>query len=113
MTGFLEEILSVHPQSPAVTAPVGHAAPLRCAGTSTASVPMQETSLTFLCGPVGPFQKSCLSTPVTCGDSPVGPSYLISGLLSRHSSGAVAFHEVLDLGYCHLVEIPEDGVLET
>ena len=54
-----------------------------------------------------------LSTPVTCGDSPVGPSYLIPGLLSRHSSGAVAFHEVLDLGYCHLVEIPEDGVLET
>ena len=33
MTGFLSEILSVHPQSPAVTAPVGHAAPLRCAGT--------------------------------------------------------------------------------
>ena len=90
----LPEILSVYPQSPAVTAPVGHAAPLRCAGTSTASVPMQETSLTLRCGPVG-------------------PSYLIPGLLSRHSSGAVAFHEVLDLGYCHLVEIPEDGVLET
>ena len=38
----LSEILSVHPQSPAVTAPVGHTAPLRCAGTSTASVPLQE-----------------------------------------------------------------------
>ena len=39
MTGFLSEILSVHPQSPAVTAPVGHAAPLRYAGTSTALFP--------------------------------------------------------------------------
>ena len=44
MTGFLEEILSVHPQSPAVTAPVGHAAPLRCAGTSTASVSSRKPS---------------------------------------------------------------------
>ena len=44
MTGFLSEILSVHPQSPAVTAPVGHAAPLRCAGTCAASVPLQEPS---------------------------------------------------------------------
>ena len=51
---FWEEILSVHPQSPAVTAPVGHAAPLRCAGTSTASVPMPGTSLTLRCGPEGP-----------------------------------------------------------
>ena len=51
---FLLEILSVHPQSPTVTAPVGHAAPLRYAGTSTASVPIQETSLTLRCGPVGP-----------------------------------------------------------
>ena len=38
MSGFLKEIRTVHPQSPAVTAPVGHAAPLRCAGTFTASV---------------------------------------------------------------------------
>ena len=52
--GFLEEILPIHPQSPAVTAPVGHAAPLRSAGTCTASVSMQETSLTLRCGPVGP-----------------------------------------------------------
>ena len=54
MTGFLIEILSVHPQSPAVTAPVGHAAPLRSAGTFTASVSLTETSLTFRCGPEGP-----------------------------------------------------------
>ena len=39
MTGFLPEIRSVHPQSPAVTAPVGHAAPLRCAGTCAALFP--------------------------------------------------------------------------
>ena len=39
MTGFLTEILSVHPQSPAVTAPVGHAAPLRSAGTCAALFP--------------------------------------------------------------------------
>ena len=39
MTGFLPEILSVHPQSPAVTAPVGHAAPLRYAGTCAALFP--------------------------------------------------------------------------
>ena len=36
------EILAVHPQSPAVTAPSGHAAPLRSAGTCAASVPMRE-----------------------------------------------------------------------
>ena len=59
----LSEIPSVHPQSPAVTAPVGHAATLRYAGTCAASVPLQETSLTLRCGPVGPFQKSRLSTP--------------------------------------------------
>ena len=50
MSGFLKEIRTVHPQSPAVTAPVGHAAPLRCAGTFTASVSLPETSLTFRCG---------------------------------------------------------------
>ena len=32
----------VYPQSPAVTAPSGHAAPLRYAGTSTASVPFRK-----------------------------------------------------------------------
>ena len=61
MTGFLTEILSVHPQSPAVTAPVGHAAPLRCAGTFTASVSLPETSLTFRCGPVGPYFTASFS----------------------------------------------------
>ena len=61
MTGFLTEILSVHPQSPAVTAPAGHAALLRCAGTSTASVSLPETSLTFRCGPVGPYFTASFS----------------------------------------------------
>ena len=56
LMGFPQEILSVHPRSPAVTAPVGHAAALRCAGTCAAPVPMQETSLTLRYGPVGPFQ---------------------------------------------------------
>ena len=36
MTGFLSEILSVHPQSPAVTAPVGHAVRLRFAAPAPA-----------------------------------------------------------------------------
>ena len=67
MTGFLEEILSVHPQSPAVTAPSGHAAPLRYAGTSTASVPLQETSLTLRCGPEGPSHLN----PQSLRDSPL------------------------------------------
>ena len=65
MTGFLPEIRSVHPQSPAVTAPVGHAAPLRSAGTSTASVSLTETSLTFRCGPEGP----CYRNPVCLNPS--------------------------------------------
>ena len=63
MTGFLTEILSVHPQSPAVTAPVGHAAPLRCAGTFTASVSLTETSLTLRCGPEGPCYRNPVSPP--------------------------------------------------
>ena len=55
-----------------VTAPVGHAAALHCAGTSTASVSLAETSLTFRCGPVGPRcpavspddgQRSCALHP--------------------------------------------------
>ena len=67
LMGFPQEILPVHPQSPAVTAPVGHAASLSCAGTSAAPVPMQETSLTLRCGPVAgpgyPFQKVRESLP--------------------------------------------------
>ena len=39
MSGFLKEIRTVHPQSPEVTAPVGHAPPLRCGGTCAASAP--------------------------------------------------------------------------
>ena len=50
-----------------MTAPSGHAAPLRCAGTSTASVPIQETSLTLRCGPVGPFHLN----PQSLRDSPL------------------------------------------
>ena len=37
-----------------VTAPVGHAAALRCAGTFTASVSLPGALLTFRCGPEGP-----------------------------------------------------------
>ena len=56
----IPEIPSVHPQSPAVTAPSGHAAPLRSAGTCAASVPLQETSLTLRCGPEGPSHLCCV-----------------------------------------------------
>ena len=63
-----------HPQSPAVTAPVGHAAPLRSAGTCAASVPLQETSLTLRCGPEGLATFVCLP-PVTCGDGPFLPPH--------------------------------------
>ena len=75
----LPEILSVHPQSPAVTAPVGHAAPLLSAGTCAASVPLRETSLTLRCGPVGP---SHLNPQSPCGDNPVGACG--SASLRRH-----------------------------
>ena len=60
---FFQKSCLFTPSHLTVTAPVGHAAPLRYAGTSTASVSMQETSLTLRCGPEGPFQKSCLFTP--------------------------------------------------
>ena len=66
MTGFLTEILSVHPPSHLpVTAPVGHAPPLRSAGTSSASVSLTETSLTLRCGPEGLATFVCVP-PVTC-----------------------------------------------
>ena len=81
LMGFPQEILSVHPQSPTVTAPVGHAAALRCAGTCAASVSMQETSLTLRCGPEGLATFVC-PPPVTCGDSPVGACGCAS--LRRH-----------------------------
>ena len=55
------------PSHLSVTAPAGHAAPLRCAGTSTASVSLTETSLTFRCGPVGP----CYLNPQPLRDSPL------------------------------------------
>ena len=62
---------SFHPQSPAVTAPVGHAASLCSAGTSAASVSLLETLLTLRCGPDG-HATVVFPPPVTCGDSPVG-----------------------------------------
>ena len=46
------------PSHLSVTAPVGHAAPLRCAGTCAASVSLSETSLTLRCGPEGPSNQS-------------------------------------------------------
>ena len=50
---FQKSCLST-PSHLTVTAPAGHAAPLRSAGTSTAPVSMPETSLTLRCGPEGP-----------------------------------------------------------
>ena len=70
-----------HPQSPAVTAPSGHAAPLRSAGTCAASVPLQETSLTLRCGPVGPSHlnpQSLRDSPLLRGATPP-PSFPLAG----------------------------------
>ena len=55
---FFQKSCLSKPQS---LAPSGHAAPLRCAGTSTASVSLTETSLTLRCGPDGPCRmpKAC------------------------------------------------------
>ena len=78
-----------HPQSPAVTAPVGHAAPLRSAGTCAASVPLQETSLTLRCGPEGLTTFVCLP-PVTCGDGPVGACGSASLRRHLHCFGSLA-----------------------
>ena len=50
---FQKSCLST-PSHLTVTAPVGHAAALRSAGTFTASVFLTETSLTLRCGPEGP-----------------------------------------------------------
>ena len=47
---FFQKSCQSTPSHLTVTAPLGHAAALRCAGTSTASVPMQETSLTLSAG---------------------------------------------------------------
>ncbi len=58
---FFQKSCQSTPSHLAVTAPVGHAAPLRCAGTSTASVSRPETSLTFRCGPVGPYFTASFS----------------------------------------------------
>ena len=64
------------PSHLSVTAPAGHAAPLRCAGTSTASVSLTETSLTFRCGPVGPCYlnlQSLRDSPLLRGATPFLP----------------------------------------
>ena len=49
---FQKSCLST-PSHLSVTAPAGHAPPLRSAGTSTASVALTGTSLTLRCGPDG------------------------------------------------------------
>ena len=61
---FQKSCLST-PSHLSVTAPVGHAATLRYAGTSTASVSMTETSLTLRCGPEGPSHLNPQSPAVT------------------------------------------------
>ena len=69
-----------HPQSPAVTAPSGHAAPLRSAGTCAASVFLPETSLTLRCGPEGPSHlnpQSLRDSPLLRGATP--PSFPLAG----------------------------------
>ena len=78
-------VCSVHPQSPAVTAPVGHTAPLRCAGTCAASVPMPGTSLTLRCGPEGPSHlnpQSLRDSPLLRGATPIHP--LAGGPVAGH-----------------------------
>ena len=77
---FQKSCLST-PSHLTVTAPSGHAAPLRYAGTCAASVPMPGTSLTLRCGPEGLATFVC-PPPVTCGDSPVGACG--SASLRRH-----------------------------
>ena len=69
---FQKSCLST-PSHLTVTAPAGHAAPLRSAGTSTASVSMPETSLTLRCGPEGPCYRNpvCPPPPSPDGDSPL------------------------------------------
>ena len=64
---FFQKSCLFTPSHLTVTAPVGHAAPLLSAGTSTASVPMQETSLTLRCGPEGPSHLN----PQSLRDSPL------------------------------------------
>ena len=59
---FQKSCLST-PSHLSVTAPAGHAAPLRSAGTFTASVSISETSLTFRCGPVGPCYRNPVCPP--------------------------------------------------
>ncbi len=68
-----------------VTAPVGHTAPLRCAGTSTASVSLTDTSLTLRCGPVGPSHlnpQSLRDSPLLRGATPIRP--LAGGPVAGH-----------------------------
>ncbi len=82
---FFQKSCQSTPQSPAVTAPVGHAAPLRYAGTSTASVPLQETSLTLRCGPVGPSHlnpQSLRDSPLLRDATPIRP--LAGGPVAGH-----------------------------
>ena len=59
---FQKSCLST-PSHLTVTAPAGHAPPLRSAGTSTAPVSMPETSLTLRCGPEGPCYRNPVCPP--------------------------------------------------
>ena len=63
---FRKSCLST-PSHLTVTAPSGHAAPLRYAGTSSASVSLPETLLTLRCGPEGPSHLN----PQSLSDSPL------------------------------------------
>ena len=73
---FFQKSCQSTPSHLTVTAPAGHAAPLRSAGTFTASVSLPETSLTFRCGPVGPSYlnpQSLRDSPLLRGATPFLP----------------------------------------
>ncbi len=67
---FFQKSCQSTPSHLAVTAPVGHASPLRSAGTCAAPVSLLETSLTLRCGPDGP----CLNRNPVC----LNPSHSVT-----------------------------------
>ena len=82
---FFQKSCQSTPSHLTVTAPAGHAAPLRCAGTFTASVSLTETSLTFRCGPEGPSHlnpQSLRDSPLLRGATPIRP--LAGGPVACH-----------------------------
>ena len=82
---FLRKSCLSTPSRLTATAPVGHAAPLRSAGTCAAPVPMAGTSLTLRCGPEGPSHlnpQSLRDSPLLRGATPIRP--LAGGPVAGH-----------------------------